>query len=626
MPLQDGAGRRRGWRRWPSCGRGLSARRPVTGNGRRRPSRRWRSDAHRCAARHAPARGSGAGSWSCSTTSPNCCRRSATPRGPRWRGGSAHEIKNPLTPIQLSAERLQFKLAPKLDGGRRNSGAVDADHRQPGRGAESAWWTHSASTRGRRSPQLRALDLNALIREVLTLYESLASEHEADLAADLPPVQGDAHAAAPGHSQPAAECDRMRWPVPGAAYRNRDRGPRRSRRVIGHRQRHRFPEHLMKARVRALRDHQDQGTGLGLRSYEDRRGASRRSHDQPTWRPRAHACRSCCLRPAAPATRSASNLKRLDHATDPGSRRRSRHPRAAVGDPVRRRLRRAAGGERGGGARVPAASRPDLVLLDIWMPDTDGITLLKEWASSGQLTMPVVMMSGHGTIDTAVEATRIGAYDFLEKPIALQKLLATVARRSRPPRPRSPGACRWPRWARATSCATSSGASSRYSRPAVPVLVLGEPGTGHDAAARALAVPGAPFVALASGARLAANPMALLEEARDGTLFCAEIGLYSKSEQKGLAFLLPKLERASVTLVATSAEPLGQPCSRGQVRPGAAGGALRRRRRAAAAALAPRGHPGAGRAVLAGHRGDAEERAAGGRPVDGHPHARSRSA
>ena len=66
------------------------------------------------------------------------------------------------------------------------------------------------------------------------------------------------------------------------------------------------------------------------------------------------------------------------------------------------------------------------MLLDIWMPDTDGISLLKEWAANGQLTMPVVMMSGHGTIDTAVEATRIGAADFLEKPIALQKLLATV--------------------------------------------------------------------------------------------------------------------------------------------------------------------------------------------------------
>lgn len=78
--------------------------------------------------------------------------------------------------------------------------------------------------------------------------------------------------------------------------------------------------------------------------------------------------------------------------------------------------------------RARRSRRPDLTLLDIWMPDTDGITLLKEWAEDEGLTSPVIMMSGHGTVETAVEATRLGAYDFIEKPLSLAKLLVTVER------------------------------------------------------------------------------------------------------------------------------------------------------------------------------------------------------
>ncbi|HLO96528.1 MAG TPA: response regulator [Burkholderiaceae bacterium] len=97
--------------------------------------------------------------------------------------------------------------------------------------------------------------------------------------------------------------------------------------------------------------------------------------------------------------------------------------------------------ENAGQARaVRERMRPDLVLLDIWMPDVDGVTLLKEWGSGGQLTMPVIMMSGHGTIDTAVEATKFGAIAFLEKPITLQKLLRAVEQAlvKTAPRPAAP--------------------------------------------------------------------------------------------------------------------------------------------------------------------------------------------
>ncbi len=201
--------------------------------------------------------------------------------------------------------------------------------------------------------------------------------------------------------------------------------------------------------------------------------------------------------------------------------------------------------------------QPALVLLDIWMPDADGVTLLREWGASGLLTMPVVMMSGHGTIETAVEATKIGAFDFLEKPIGLSKLLGTITRALKSAAAQEPH--------RISLAALGSGAAIRDAERALetlaaarkPVLVLGEPGTGHDVAARALQLREAPFLVLQNGARLTANPLALIEEARDGVVYLQEIGTYGKPEQKGLAFLLSKLERHNVLLVATSAEALG---------------------------------------------------------------------
>jgi two-component system nitrogen regulation response regulator NtrX len=203
-------------------------------------------------------------------------------------------------------------------------------------------------------------------------------------------------------------------------------------------------------------------------------------------------------------------------------------------------------------------TRPDLVLLDIWMPDTDGITLLKEWASAGLLTMPVVMMSGHGTIDTAVEATRIGAYDFLEKPIALQKLLATVGRALKHGGEQAQSALSLASLGRAPLVVELKQRLERVVNLRTPLLLTGEPGCGIELAARFIHPRNAPWVAPENHTALAEAPLDLVAQAREGTLFLREVADLSRVEQKGLLLGCSKLERYNVRLVCGASRDLAE--------------------------------------------------------------------
>jgi DNA-binding NtrC family response regulator len=206
--------------------------------------------------------------------------------------------------------------------------------------------------------------------------------------------------------------------------------------------------------------------------------------------------------------------------------------------------------ENAGAARaIRNQLRPDLVLLDIWMPDMDGISLLKEWHAVGHLNMPVVMMSGHGTIDTAVEATRFGAFDFLEKPIALQKLLSTVQKGlkhdAQPQRP---------------SLTLESFGRSSFVREfkrrleqagaRAPVLLLkGATGGMAEICARTLQSPRSPWLDLSTVSSALTQEM--LEKVSGGVIFVPDLSLLGKMQQMNLAFAVDRLDKLNLRLIAS---------------------------------------------------------------------------
>lgn len=217
---------------------------------------------------------------------------------------------------------------------------------------------------------------------------------------------------------------------------------------------------------------------------------------------------------------------------------------------------------------------PDLILLDIWMPDTDGITLLKEWVAEEAMLCPVVMMSGHGSVEAAVEATRLGAYDFLEKPLSLAKLLLIVERALEASSLQIENAGLKQQLAadidpvgRSATVARIKDQLKRLAQHDARVLFVGEAGVGKEMYARYLhnnsAHRDGPFVDVAIGSISPENSAVeffgkedggkvypgLLERAHKGTLFLGEIGGMDKETQLRL---LGALESSSFLRVGGS--------------------------------------------------------------------------
>ena len=211
--------------------------------------------------------------------------------------------------------------------------------------------------------------------------------------------------------------------------------------------------------------------------------------------------------------------------------------------------------ENAGAARkIRSEKRPDLVLLDIWMPDTDGISLLKEWSSAGLLTMPVVMMSGHGTIDSAVEATRVGAIDFLEKPIALQKLLATVKKALKHEVTPQKPPLTLDAFSRSPLLKDLKKRLEQAAAKNSVLLLKSASGNIAEICARTLHTPKTPWLDLS----LSSAPLTqeMLVNAEGGILFISDLTLLGKLQQRNLAYALERLEKYNLQLIAASPRSL----------------------------------------------------------------------
>ncbi|MDO5687069.1 MAG: sigma-54 dependent transcriptional regulator [Neisseria sp.] len=200
-------------------------------------------------------------------------------------------------------------------------------------------------------------------------------------------------------------------------------------------------------------------------------------------------------------------------------------------------------------------TRPAMVLLDIWMPDCDGITLLKEWAKDGLLNMPVVMMSGHASIDTAVEATKIGALDFLEKPIALQKLLGTVERALKYSKMQESSNLTLEKLGNGEAVRELTARLAAAAKSEGPILLTGEAGSPFTLVAEYFRQHNHPWIA--PNAEQWLNPAQdWMKAAHNGVLYLGNLAEYDKTVQAAILNTLTRKDRYNVRVVAACSRPL----------------------------------------------------------------------